>query len=978
MKDLSARKRYGRGLPLRAALALCTVSALFLGIVAPGGLPVEAAQEVAEMDGAEDTARPEATPEDAAPSADDPADSDASKVGSPAAPPAKPSDAKPEKVPAPENLQAPAEEGEPAPALSDSRLIGGDWREKFVENNPSMSQRCGLNIALVFDLSNSVGENGLENTKISGQRLINALSGTPTTIGIFNFGTEAPVANTKDEPRLDLTNPSDVQTALSTIQQFDYGNHSSDPKDPYTDSGGTNWEGALRNVRNAGEPVESGGAGVHYDVVYFVTDGVPTTNIDHLPKNVDGKVLDGKTHDTGRVTHNGDITLAMEEANEIKKGGTRIEVIAVGSFDGKVPVLRDNVQYGGTRWSIWNTLYSDAAEVRSGTFWAVPTGRQIREPDLRSVFEKRVKAGVLDYFHTHEKADYYVFRLEDELSSVPTGQRFSENIRVYDNRQKRNVNKLFEGNVYHSNYAVGKDIMRKISGPADGKDVHFISNYDRLAITLRDLATESCESALTVQKQIVDESGKIIDANPKDWEFTDTDIKGNLKVIRRDGVSGNKQFTDESGLVSYNFKAQSPHQNGTLTITETQKDGFELKKVGSDNAKCTEVDITSNSESSAKPIQIENRGDLGFNVGIGTGKTVHCIVQNVKLDNTFKIKKVPHADQDKGTDGDQLKAPVNAKNEVTAYYDVEVTSNASRKLKLHAPVVDTMTFPQGMTIKNIEVFMGNKKIDDPAHIAMKASTAPNVANFEFMPALFDEFDAQEMKKVEVRVTASVDERTRLSISDESYERCESSTPRTADRPKSMFNAVRLKGESEGEDPTFNNQACVDPELKRVDFTVQKIDGSDERVPLEGAEFTIFSGDAAVPQDWKEVARMQPKPGEASTLVLPRDANVTPGKYLLVETKAPKSADGRQYSLLVRPITFMVDVKGSKTEVEILEGTPVATVDSDNLSIIRVVNVYVGALPQTGGAGVGIIALLGMLLTLAGAFFARRSQGTSQA
>ncbi|KJJ58816.1 fimbrial assembly protein [Corynebacterium diphtheriae] len=968
MKDLSPRKRYG-AFPLRAALALCTVSALFLGIVVPGGLPVEAAQEVAEMDGAEDTARPEATPEDAAPSANDPADSDASKVGSPAAPPAEPSDAKPEKVPAPQNLQAPTEEGEPAQASSDSRLIGGDWRKKIVEKNPPMPQRCGLRIALVFDLSNSVGENGLENTKISGQKLIKDLSYTPTTIGIFNFGTEAPVANTKDEPRLDLTNPSDVQTALSTIQKFDYGNHNHSKDDPYTDSGGTNWEGALRNVRKAG---------VHYDVVYFVTDGVPTTNIKHLPENVDGKVLDGKTHDTGRVTHNGDITLAMEEANKIKEGGTRIEVIAVGSFDGKVPVLRDNVQYDGlTRWTRTDTIWSNAAEVRSGTFWAVPTGSQIREPDLRSVFEKRVKAGVLDYFHTHEKADYYVFRLEDELSSVPTGEPFSENIRVYDYRQKRNVNKLFEGNVYRSNYAVGHDIMQKISGPA-AEDVHFISNYDQLATKLRDLATESCESALTVQKQIVDEHGEIIDANPKGWKFTDTDIEGNLEVIRRDGVSGNEQFTDESGLVSYNFKSQSRRQNGTLTITETQKDGFELKKVGSDNAKCTEVDITSNSESSAKPIQIQNRGDLGFNVGIGTGKTVHCIVQNVKLDNTFKIKKVPHADQDKGTDGDQLKAPVNAKNEVTAYYDVEVTSNASRKLKLHAPVVDTMTFPQGMTIKNIEVFMGNKKIDDPAHIAMKASTAPNVANFEFMPALFDEFDAQEMKKVEVRVTASVDERTRLSISDESYERCESSTPRTADRPKSMFNAVRLKGESEGADPTFNNQACVDPELKRVDFTVQKIDGSDERVPLEGAEFTIFSGDAAVPQDWKEVARMQPKPGEASTLVLPRDANVTPGKYLLVETKAPKSADGRQYSLLVRPITFMVDVKGGKTEVEILEGTPVATVDSDNLSIIRVVNVYVGALPQTGGAGVGIIALLGMLLTLAGAFFARRSQGTSQA
>ncbi|MBG9294939.1 SpaA isopeptide-forming pilin-related protein [Corynebacterium diphtheriae] len=965
MKDLSPRKRYG-AFPLRAALALCTVSALFLGIVVPGGLPVEAAQEVAEMDGAEDTARPEATPEDAAPSANDPADSDASKVGSPAAPPAEPSDAKPEKVPAPQNLQAPTEEGEeePAQASSDSRLIGGDWREKFVADNPPMPQRCGLNIALVFDLSNSVGDNGLENTKISGKKLINALSGTPTTIGIFNFGTEAPVANTKDEPRLDLTNRSDVQTALSTIQNFDYGNRSS--SDKYTDSGGTNWEGALRNVRNAG---------VDYDVVYFVTDGVPTTNIEHLPENAEGKEIGGKTRDTGRITHNGDITLAMEEANKIKEDGTRIEVLAVGRFDRGVPVLRDNVQYDGpTRWTDREILWSNAAEVRSGTFWHVPTD-QNGIPYFRYAFEKRVDAGVLGYSHPYEKASYYVFRLEDELSSVPTGERFSDNFYVFNGYQY--VYERFEGSVYRSNYAVGSDIMRKISGP-DTEDVHFIRSYDQLATTLRDLATESCESVLTVQKQIVDESGQIIDAKPKGWEFTDTDKQGNLEVIRHDGVSGNKQVTDESGSVSYKFKAPRPRQNGTLTITETQKDGFELKKAGSDNAKCTEVDITSNSASPAKPIRIENRGDLGFNVGIGTGKTVHCIVQNVKLDNTFKIKKVPNADQDKDTDGDQPKAPVNAKNEVTAYYDVEVTSNASRKVKLHAPVVDTMTFPQGMNIKNIEFFMGNKKIEDPARIARKKSTAPNVANFEFMPALFGEFDAQEMKKVEVRVTASVDERTRLSISNGRYQGCESSTPRTADRPKSMFNAVRLEGESEGEDPTFNNQACVDPELKLVDFTVQKIDGSDVPVPLEGAEFTIFSGDAAVPQDWKEVAQMQPKPGEASTLVLPRDAKVTPGKYLLVETKAPKSADGKQYSLLVRPITFMVDVKGGKTEVKILDGTPAATVDGDNLSIIRVANVYVGTLPKTGGAGVGIMALLGMLLTLAGAFFARRSRGTSQA
>ena len=42
-----------------------------------------------------------------------------------------------------------------------------------------------------------------------------------------------------------------------------------------------------------------------------------------------------------------------------------------------------------------------------------------------------------------------------------------------------------------------------------------------------------------------------------------------------------------------------------------------------------------------------------------------------------------------------------------------------------------------------------------------------------------------------------------------------------------------------------------------------------------------------------------------------------------------------------------------------------------MSVIKVANVYAGELPKTGGAGVGILALIGLLIVSAGVYVARR-------
>ncbi len=151
--------------------------------------------------------------------------------------------------------------------------------------------------------------------------------------------------------------------------------------------------------------------------------------------------------------------------------------------------------------------------------------------------------------------------------------------------------------------------------------------------------------------------------------------------------------------------------------------------------------------------------------------------------------------------------------------------------------------------------------------------------------------------------------------------------------------------------------------------------------IEGAEFEL-----------QEVSDVSEQTGESTVLQFDPELNkfsteeLTPGRYRLVETKAPKDVDGRSYSLLVAPIEFEIRIVKengqSKVQVDFDSGEIMArqipTEDSPgqwNLSssdaVIAVANVRQGNLPKTGGVGVQLPILLGGALIAAGALMGRR-------
>src|SRR5699024_8460905 len=60
--------------------------------------------------------------------------------------------------------------------------------------NPDIHQ-CGLNFALVYDLSSSLSSDDVDNAKTAGTAFVNALEGTPSKVGVYSFGTNAPAGN---------------------------------------------------------------------------------------------------------------------------------------------------------------------------------------------------------------------------------------------------------------------------------------------------------------------------------------------------------------------------------------------------------------------------------------------------------------------------------------------------------------------------------------------------------------------------------------------------------------------------------------------------------------------------------------------------------------------------------------------------------------------------------------------------------------
>lgn len=176
-------------------------------------------------------------------------------------------------------------------------------------DNPPFPQACGLRVALVVDLSYSVQIAGaLPNLRQAASEFTDALVGTPSSVGLFTFGTKAPAegaanANVSLTPVSTTEGAQVVKDRINGLQIF--------PTSPEY----TNWDRGLFQVAQSLDV---------YDVTIVLTDGAPTRFGPFSPG--------GSASGSGSSTRFSEVEHSIFSANAVKAEGTR--VIAVGIGDG--------------------------------------------------------------------------------------------------------------------------------------------------------------------------------------------------------------------------------------------------------------------------------------------------------------------------------------------------------------------------------------------------------------------------------------------------------------------------------------------------------------------------------------------------------------------------------------------------------------------------------------------------------------------
>ena len=153
-------------------------------------------------------------------------------------------------------------------------------------SNPTLSQACGLDIALVVDNSGSIDSTELSQMKTALIGFVNALAGTPTQFSVTKFGTNASVVQSF------TTDTAAVNSAINSIS---------------TGGGGTNWMEAISTARGTFDPR------VNPNLMIFASDGNPT-----FP------------YCGGSSTCPDDVAAAVVEANTTKEFPIRILALGIG------------------------------------------------------------------------------------------------------------------------------------------------------------------------------------------------------------------------------------------------------------------------------------------------------------------------------------------------------------------------------------------------------------------------------------------------------------------------------------------------------------------------------------------------------------------------------------------------------------------------------------------------------------------------
>ena len=184
---------------------------------------------------------------------------------------------------------------------------------------PVMPAHCGLNVALLFDLSFSV-QGYLRQVQDAGVGYVNALAGTPSSVALYTMGTLAPVNSTNNSnfPLTPVTTSANVTALTNKIRGYTVLTNPAQY---------TNLDQGLWQIASAEGP--PGGTRVHYDDVIVISDGDPS---------VYGPTGIGQTPTS--ITRFIDIENGIFSANALKAKDTKVISVGVNSSSAATLDLR--------------------------------------------------------------------------------------------------------------------------------------------------------------------------------------------------------------------------------------------------------------------------------------------------------------------------------------------------------------------------------------------------------------------------------------------------------------------------------------------------------------------------------------------------------------------------------------------------------------------------------------------------------------
>ena len=187
--------------------------------------------------------------------------------------------------------------------------------------NPDLRERCGIDINLVIDRSNSVAQS-ISTATNAAQALVDGLSGTGSRVRLASFGGFASAhPNGQNEASyalgsLQWSNADGYTVPPLTNVQGPYG-------DVFPERGSTNMEGGLEVIRRAPGPIG--------ELTILFSDGEPN---EHFLASPDG--FPGPNVNLGRA-----LSEAVSEANTLKAMGSHILAVGVTGWGG---ITRDTLQ----------------------------------------------------------------------------------------------------------------------------------------------------------------------------------------------------------------------------------------------------------------------------------------------------------------------------------------------------------------------------------------------------------------------------------------------------------------------------------------------------------------------------------------------------------------------------------------------------------------------------------------------------------